>query len=90
MSTKKILGLFLVALMGGAAALGLSSLIKKESRLTSSVGPSIPVRQVGFSPIAGNLPDFETAASISIHAVVHIKTEFLRKITHLHLKYVAV
>jgi Do/DeqQ family serine protease len=79
MNTKKIIGLFLVALMGGAAALGLSSIIKKEPRLSSSVGPTVPVRQVGFSPVAGNLPDFEAAASISVHAVVHIKTEFLRK-----------
>jgi serine protease Do len=76
---KKIVGVFLIALIGGAVALGLQSLFEKKPHLYSTAGPEIPVRQVAFSPGTGTLPDFEQAASISVHAVVHIVTEFDKK-----------
>ena len=80
MNMKRFVAVFLVALAGGAMALGLSKVFeKKDMRLRSTIEPAIPVREVGFSPVAGNLPDFEQAAAISVHAVVHIRTEFERK-----------
>lgn len=80
MNMKRFVAVFLVALAGGAMALGLSKVFdKKDMRLRSTIEPAIPVREVGFSTVAGNLPDFEQAAAISVHAVVHIRTEFERK-----------
>jgi serine protease Do len=76
---KRFVAVFLIALAGGAVALGLSRVFdNRTAHLRSAVGPTIPVREVGFAP-AGNLPDFEQAAALSVHAVVHIRTEFERK-----------
>jgi len=80
MNMKRFVAVFLIALAGGAVALGLSKVFENRTvHLRSSVEPTIPVKQVGFSPVSGNLPDFEQAAAISVHAVVHIRTEFERK-----------
>ena len=57
---KKIVGLFLIALAGGAMALGLNTLFEKKPHLQSSLGPEIPVKQVAFTP-AGNLPEMRDA-----------------------------
>lgn len=79
MKMKRFVAVFVIALAGGAVALGLSKMIDgRTTRLRSSIEPTIPAREVGYSP-AGNLPDFEQAASMSVHAVVHIRTEFERK-----------
>jgi serine protease Do len=80
MNMKRFVAVFLIALAGGAMALGLSKIFDTRSvRLHSSVEPTVPVREVSFSPVAGNLPDFEQAAALSVHAVVHIRTQFERK-----------
>jgi serine protease Do len=80
MNMKRFVAVFLIALAGGAVALGLSKVFDNRTpHLRSSIEPTIPVREAGYSPAAGNLPDFEQAAAISIHAVVHIRTEFERK-----------
>jgi serine protease Do len=80
MNMKRFVAVFLIALAGGAAALGLSKVFEPRTvRLHSSTGPAVPVREVSFSPVAGNLPDFEQAAALSVHAVVHIRTQFERK-----------
>jgi Do/DeqQ family serine protease len=78
---KRFVVLFLVAVAGGAVALGLYRLIeKKQPAYSFYAGPGIPVKQASYSTEPGmNEPDFETAAAISVHAVVHIKTEFQRK-----------
>jgi serine protease Do len=80
MNMKRFVAVFLIALAGGAMALGLSKVFESKTiRLHSSVEPTVPVREVSFSPVAGNLPDFEQAAALSVHAVVHIRTQFERK-----------
>jgi serine protease Do len=78
---KKIVGIFLIALAGGAVALGLYKIFeKKQAPYSYSNQYQIPVSKANFSPGGPlNEPDFETAAAISIHAVVHVKTEFQRK-----------
>lgn len=78
---KKVVGIFLIALAGGAVALGLYKVFeKKQTPYYNSVQERIPVSRTDYMPGATfNEPDFETAAAISIHAVVHVKTEFQRR-----------
>ena len=81
MNIKNIIAVFLIAMAGGAVTLGLYRISEKK-QVPSYIysHDRIPVRQVVYEPEAAfNQPDFETAASISVHAVVHIKTEFQRK-----------
>ena len=77
---KRIAGLFLIAIAGGAVALGLYKAFENKIVGSYSRPQGIPVQSVSFNPSASfNLPDFEQAASLSIHAVVHIKSEFQKK-----------
>ena len=78
---KKYIGLFLMAVLGGIVSLGLYKAFEKRNAIYYPRPEGIPARQVAlYGPGApGNLPDFETAASISVHAVVHIKSEFQKK-----------
>jgi len=77
---KKIAILFLVALAGGAIALGLFTLLKKDTPVNSEIPVMLPIRQADLPASAPpNIPDFEVAADLSIHAVVHIKAQFQRK-----------
>ncbi len=77
---KRIAGIFLIALIGGAVSLGLYKAFEKKQYILNSRPEGIPVRQVNYNPGAAfNLPDFEAAAAISVHAVVHIKSEFQKK-----------
>ncbi|MEI6888973.1 MAG: Do family serine endopeptidase [Bacteroidota bacterium] len=78
---KKYIGLFLMAVLGGIVSLGLYKAFEKKNTINYPDPQGIPVQQVAlYGPGApGNLPDFETAASISVHAVVHIKSEFQKK-----------
>jgi Do/DeqQ family serine protease len=78
---KKVVGIFLIALAGGAIALGLYKIFEKKQVPYSSTDQyRVPVNRVNYTPgISLNEPDFETAAAISIHAVVHVKTEFQRR-----------
>jgi len=77
---KKIVGIFLIAMIGGAVTLGLYKAFENKPVYSYSRPENIPVRQVNYLPEAPfNLPDFEAAASLSIHAVVHIKSEFQKK-----------
>ena len=79
MNLKKLAAVFLIAVAGGATALGISRAFEKRSHLVSSVRQEIPVRQASYIAMPGDVPGFEDAAAISIHAVVHIRTEFQRK-----------
>ena len=77
---KRIAGIFIIALIGGAVSLGLYKAFEKKQPYFSSRPEGIPVRQVSYNPSAAyNQPDFEVAAAISVHAVVHIKSEFQKK-----------
>lgn len=74
---KRWIALFLVAIAGGAVSLGLYKLIEKKPQYTYDY--RLPVRAVNYMPGSFSEPDFEGAAAISIHAVVHIKTEFQQR-----------
>jgi serine protease Do len=77
---KKIAALFLVAVIGGAVSMGLFYLIDKNDPVYSDLPVTVPVQRTNFSSSAPmNVPDFEAAAELTVHAVVHIKTQFQRK-----------
>ncbi len=77
---KRIAGIFVIALLGGAVSLGLYKAFEKKQYIFNSRPEGIPIRQVSYNPSAAfNQPDFEAAAAISVHAVVHIKSEFQKK-----------
>jgi serine protease Do len=77
---KRVAGIFLIALLGGAVSLGLYKTFEKKQLYNHSRPEGIPIRQVSYNQSeAFNQPDFEAAASISVHAVVHIKSEFQKK-----------
>lgn len=77
---KKFVGVFLIAVAGGAVSLGLYKAFEKKPTYIYSRPESIPVQKVSYTPgSVYNLPDFEAAASMSVHSVVHIKSEFEKK-----------
>lgn len=77
---KRIAGLFLIALVGGFSAIGIYKAFENRQLTFASRPQGIPVQQVNYNPSAAfNLPDFEQSASMSVHAVVHIKSEFQKK-----------
>jgi serine protease Do len=78
---KRVVGIFLIALAGGVMALGLYKVFeKKQVPYSYSSRDRIPISRTDYIPGAPlNAPDFETAAAISVHAVVHVKTEFQRR-----------
>ncbi|MEI6175060.1 MAG: trypsin-like peptidase domain-containing protein [Bacteroidota bacterium] len=77
---KRIAGIFLIAMIGGAVSLGLYKAFEKRQIYSNSRPEGIPIRQVNYNPSAAfNQPDFEAAAAASVHAVVHIKSEFQKK-----------
>ncbi|MFH1936018.1 MAG: Do family serine endopeptidase [Bacteroidota bacterium] len=77
---KKTAALFLVAIAGGAVALGLFYMVDKKAPVYTEIPVTVPVRQANFSASAPmNVPDFEAAAELTVHAVVHIRTQFQRK-----------
>jgi Do/DeqQ family serine protease len=78
---KRLIGFFLVAVAGGAVALGAYKLMeKKQPNYAYAAGQQISLRPVNYIPgTPFNEPDFEMAAANSVQAVVHIKTEFQRK-----------
>jgi serine protease Do len=77
---KRIAGIFFIALLGGAVSLGLYKTFERRQPFFNTRPEGIPVRQVSYNPGAAfNQPDFEAAAAVSVHAVVHIKSEFQKK-----------
>lgn len=78
---KKIAGSLLIAVAGGLIAVGAYSLVsKKEVRYVNS-SSSTPAYLASMPGTSGSmvLPDFTAAAANTVHAVVHIKTEYQRK-----------
>ncbi|MDD4604645.1 MAG: trypsin-like peptidase domain-containing protein, partial [Bacteroidales bacterium] len=76
---KRIVGIFLIALIGGAAALGINKVFEHK-QFYNPHPEGVPITPVSYNPSAAfNQPDFEAAAAISVHAVVHIKSEFQKK-----------
>lgn len=77
---KRIAGLFLIAFAGGLFAIGIYKAFENRIVASYSKPQGIPIQKVSYNPSAAfNLPDFEEAASLSVHAVVHIKSEFQKK-----------
>jgi serine protease Do len=84
MNAKKILTFILVAFAGGIFAIGTSVVISKVAIKRTAVQPEFfqgtPAEYTSYAPkvIPGNI-DFTTSAEISVHAVVHITTEYQQK-----------
>jgi hypothetical protein len=73
---KKIMSTFLIAALGGFAALGINQYFHHEpsgfDRLTSE---RLPVQFTsGTTANLANAPDLTSAAEQSVHGVVHVKT----------------
>ncbi len=77
---KRFVVLFLIALAGGAVALGLYKAFEKKPVYTYRYEQQTPIRQASLvaGPVVAE-PDFEAAAAVSVPAVVHIRTEFQQK-----------
>jgi serine protease Do len=74
---KKIIGAFLIASMGGVTALGIDHLIEPKTSSSAQLTYQPPVKYVnmpGSAPETGI--DFTTAADLSIHGVVNVKTTY--------------
>lgn len=77
---KKYAGYFLVAVLGGLISLGGYSLLQKNSgKLQGVPQQSAPVQLASMTGLTSTNPDFTNAANTSVHAVVHVKTEYARK-----------
>ncbi len=78
---KKILLLVVVFLVGGLITLATYRAYQRSTSKTSLFSnQDLPVQQAGYHPaMAVNGPDFIQAADKSVHAVVHIKTEYQQK-----------
>lgn len=80
---KRFLSFFVLALIGGAAAGITYHLLNPEKRSGNLFSSQpIPVKQASYTPHAAVIgPDFIDAADQSVHAVVHVKTEYQQKNT---------
>ena len=77
---KKYAGYLVVAVLGGLISLGAFALIQKSgSSLKGVPQQSTPVQFTSMTGMPSTNPDFTAAANTSIHAVVHVKTEYARK-----------
>jgi len=77
---KKYAGFFLIAVLGGLISLGGYTLLQKNSEKIQGVPQqTTPVQLASMSGANPEYPDFIESANKSIHAVVHIKTEYARK-----------
>jgi serine protease Do len=76
---KKYAVFFLMAVLGGMISLGGYALLQKNTEKSLGVPQQAPPVQLTSMPGLAAYPDFILPASNSIHAVVHIKTEYARK-----------
>jgi serine protease Do len=79
---KRFGSLLIVAVLGGLISLGAFSLItKRTSSLAGVPSQGVPAQLASYSSMSDGqlLPDFTVAANLTIHAVVHIQTEYARK-----------
>jgi Do/DeqQ family serine protease len=83
---KKLMVLVLVAFLGGMISIGVYKLF--ESNQSTEVAYLPVAGQPATMPVSGygsnyavpeNVPDFVDAADLTVHAVVHIKTELRRR-----------
>ncbi len=79
-NAKKVLGLFLVALLGGASALSINWFFEPQKNAEQSNNEQTPVYQTNNLPATTTvLPDFSSAAQKTVNAVVHVKTKYEAK-----------
>jgi serine protease Do len=72
---RKVISVFLLASLGGVAGSFLySSFAPHESISSKNASVQQPVQFVGMNSQGAPGPDFTTAADLSVHAVVHVKT----------------
>ena len=77
---KKYAGYLMVAVLGGLISLGGYTLLQKNTgQLQGVPQQSTPVHLASMTGLPSTNPDFTSAANTSIHAVVHIKTEYAQK-----------
>ncbi|MCK9617320.1 MAG: Do family serine endopeptidase [Lentimicrobiaceae bacterium] len=77
---KKYVLAILMAVAGGMISLGAYSLINKEQTSRPLYVDQPQVQMANYVPgTAVTGPDFTNAANMTVHAVVHIKTEYERK-----------
>ncbi len=76
---KRFVFLLFVAILGGIAAIALVRLTEDKKPGRHLTLESAPVRPVSSFQPGVNGPDFVGAADKTIHAVVHIKTEYQQK-----------
>jgi len=77
---KKYAVFFLMAVLGGFISLAGYTLMQKNTEKLQGVPQSsVPVHLTSMTGQAADYPDFTVSANTSIHAVVHIKTEYARK-----------
>jgi serine protease Do len=77
---KKYAGFFLMAVLGGLISLGGYALLQKSTGDIQGVPQqATPVQLTSMTGMANSYPDFIAAANTSVHAVVHVKTEYARK-----------
>lgn len=77
---KKYAGFFLTAVLGGLISLGGYTIIQKNAQKPIGVPQQpMPVQLASMPGSIPSYPDFIEPANRSIHAVVHIKTEYARK-----------
>jgi Do/DeqQ family serine protease len=81
MNAKKILATFLIAATGGLFAIGTTAVFYKVNHKRTTVQPETPVHLASYNsfPASRGNVDFTNAASLSVHAVVHITTEYQQK-----------
>lgn len=76
---KKVLGVFAIASIGGLTAIGVNHLIQDNSDVpTSQIAYQTPVKYVKLPGAAAPelAVDFTTAAEMSVHSVVNVKTTY--------------
>ncbi len=78
---KRFFSFLLAAILGAAIfALVYGSFDKREAQNTVSDSDDMPVRQANYTPHAAVIgPDFMDAADVTVHAVVHIKSELQQR-----------
>lgn len=75
---KKTLNVFLIAAIGGTCALGVNKYFEKanSTEYSQKTNSNIPVSLVSLPASPENAINFTSAADLSVHAVVHVKTSF--------------
>lgn len=74
---KKIIGAFVIASIGGFTALGIDHFMEPKVQSNSQLSYQTPVKYVNMPVSAPETAiDFTTAADLSIHAVVNVKTTY--------------